>query len=81
MNSPKIASLYPIMTEIKKDVEYYYCTCGYSQKQPFCDGAHKKTSFSPLVFSSPVNSHEALCRCKQTRLAPYCDGKHAKLSI
>ncbi len=79
MNSPKIAALHPIMVKIEKDVEYYYCTCGYSKEQPFCDGSHIGTTFAPLIFTSPVDSHEALCRCKQTRLAPYCDGIHSKL--
>ena len=78
-DEPKIAYLHPIGCEIKANKEYYYCTCGYSEKQPFCDGSHKGTSFKPLAFTSNVTSNEALCACKQTKIAPYCDGRHNKL--
>lgn len=76
---PRIAAFHPIECEIVANEEYYYCTCGRSKKQPFCDGSHKGTGFKPLVFSSTVTTHEALCACKQTKLAPYCDGKHCHL--
>ena len=76
---PKVASLFPIQCKIEANKEYYYCTCGYSKKQPFCDGSHKGTSFKPLIFTSPATTEEALCTCKRTKLEPYCDGIHSKL--
>lgn len=78
---PKVASVHPIQCRIVANKEYLYCTCGYSKKQPFCDGSHKGTPFKPLKFSSPVTSDEALCPCKRTRLAPFCDGSHTKLHL
>jgi len=75
----RIAAYHPIQVDIEANKDYYYCTCGYSKEQPFCDGSHKNTSFKPLKFSSPVSTGESLCACKRTRLAPYCDGRHCKL--
>jgi len=75
----KIASRHPVMFKVEKDKEYYFCTCGHSNKQPLCDGRHKGTSFSPMLFTSNITNNEALCLCKQSRLMPYCDGAHAKL--
>lgn len=75
----RIASLQPIQCKIEANKNYYYCTCGYSKKQPFCDGSHKNTSFQPLKFSSVVTTDEALCTCKRTKKAPYCDGIHSRL--
>ena len=76
---PKIASLVPVSCKIEANKEYYYCTCGYSKKQPFCDGSHKGSSFKPLLFTQNITTNEALCACKQTKIGPYCDGRHSKL--
>ena len=75
----KIAALHPISCKIEANKDYYYCTCGYSKTQPFCDGSHKGTSFKSLHFSQNITTHEALCTCKRTSRAPYCDGRHSKL--
>jgi len=55
---------------------YWYCTCGRSQQQPFCDGSHNGTSFSPLEFVLDKKTRVTLCGCKQTSVPPHCDGSH-----
>ena len=55
---------------------YYWCSCGKSTKQPFCNGAHKGSSFSPVQFEIEEEKQVALCLCKHTKKAPYCDGTH-----
>lgn len=58
---------------------YWWCACGHSANQPFCDGSHKGTVFSPkqVIIGSPQNVW--WCRCKQTDNPPFCDGTHKKL--
>ena len=58
---------------------YYWCRCGKSAKQPFCDGSHKGTGISPEKFEPSEAKKVALCLCKQTGNEPFCDGTHADL--
>lgn len=60
---------------------YYWCTCGLSQKQPFCDGSHKQdpSKGKSLAFVLEKPEEVFLCGCKQTRNPPFCDGSHQKL--
>lgn len=69
----------PIEVLLEAENKYYWCTCGRSQSQPFCDGSHKGTSFVPQEFSVNENKKVWLCTCKKTGNAPYCDGTHSKL--
>ncbi len=78
MSDPKIADTKPAVMELDAG-DYWYCTCGQSANQPFCDGGHKGTSFTPLKFTVEENKQVALCQCKHTGNAPFCDGSHAKL--
>jgi len=55
---------------------YWYCTCDRSNKQPFCDGSHTGTSFTPLEFVLDKKTRVTLCGCKQTSVPPHCDGSH-----
>ena len=55
---------------------YYWCTCGLSKKQPFCDGSHKGTTFKPLLFKADQSKKVFFCTCKQTNDQPMCDGSH-----
>ncbi|PTN12637.1 CDGSH iron-sulfur domain-containing protein [Nitrosomonas aestuarii] len=72
-------SFSPIEVQLEVGRQYYWCTCGRSQSQPFCDGTHKNTEFSPKAFSVDENRSAWLCTCKKTSNSPYCDGTHNKL--
>ena len=80
MNKPKIADRKPAAVELKAGDEYYWCACGRSKNQPFCDGSHRDTSFSPVGFTPETSGEVWLCMCKHTGNPPYCDGTHASLS-
>ncbi|NXX81038.1 CISD3 protein, partial [Urocolius indicus] len=68
----------PFPVELKAGKKYAWCACGHSKKQPFCDGAHKKSApgISPLRFTAEEDRTAWLCGCKRTRSPPYCDGTH-----
>lgn len=76
---PVVADLEPIKTALTKGEEYYFCTCGRSSHQPFCDGSHKGTGLTPKAFTAEEDGDAFLCQCKQTGNAPFCDGTHAKI--
>jgi CDGSH-type Zn-finger protein len=75
-----IAGIKPIAVELKTSEEYYFCTCGRSNNQPFCDGSHQGTSFTPKAFTVDKNGKAYLCACKHTGNAPFCDGTHKKFT-
>lgn len=79
MPEPTIAAKQPVKVELEKGKEYYWCTCGRSASQPFCDGSHRGTSFTPKAFQAEEDGEAHLCQCKHTKNAPFCDGSHAKL--
>ncbi len=79
MERPVIAQKSPIPVELKKDETYYWCTCGKSSTQPFCNGVHEGTSFKPMAFTAEKDGTAYLCACKYTKNPPYCDGTHDKL--
>jgi CDGSH iron-sulfur domain-containing protein 3 len=76
---PKCAAAYPLGITVEPGKIYAWCTCGLSEKQPFCDGQHKKIEGNPYK-SLKVEFEEAkevwLCQCKQSKNPPYCDGSH-----
>ncbi|MEH6345561.1 MAG: glutamate synthase-related protein [Bermanella sp.] len=76
MSHPIIGDNKPKKVELTKGEEYHFCTCGRSQKQPFCDGSHKGTEFKPMGFKADESGDAFLCACKHTNNAPYCDGSH-----
>jgi CDGSH-type Zn-finger protein len=59
--------------------DYWWCACGQSEKQPYCDGSHKGGPFVPVKFSVAAPEKKALCGCKRTHTAPFCDGTHKSL--
>ncbi|MGF1649215.1 MAG: CDGSH iron-sulfur domain-containing protein [Hyphomicrobiaceae bacterium] len=75
-DEPISAQTGPYQVEVQEGKAYFFCTCGRSQKQPFCDGAHQSTSLQPLRFVAETTGTVNLCGCKQTDDAPFCDGSH-----
>ncbi len=78
MDKPKVASNTPAVLDLEPGT-YYWCSCGLSATQPFCDGAHKGTDFTPMEVVVTQKKTSAFCRCKMTESPPYCDGAHSKL--
>jgi len=76
---PVVAELKPAKVELKKGADYYFCACGRSSNQPFCDGSHKGTGIETQAFKAEEDGDAYLCQCKQTGNAPYCDGTHARV--
>ena len=78
-DQPFIAEKTPAKVDLTEGETYYWCQCGLSKNQPFCDGSHKATDITPLAFTAEKAGEAYLCRCKGTGTAPYCDGTHARL--
>ncbi|HPF50908.1 MAG TPA: CDGSH iron-sulfur domain-containing protein [Draconibacterium sp.] len=78
MNKPVIAQKAPKMVTLEPGT-YFWCACGRSQNQPFCDGSHKVTEFKPMAFSVEEKKDVWLCQCKHSGNKPYCDGTHRTL--
>jgi CDGSH iron-sulfur domain-containing protein 3 len=84
----KIAVKQPSQQKLEADKKYFWCACGHSQTQPFCDGTHKSVNqslpegemkFKPVVISFSEPETKWLCQCKHTQSPPYCDGTHKTL--
>ncbi|MFC1237513.1 glutamate synthase-related protein [Vibrio sp. F74] len=80
MSNPIVENNKPINVELTKDQEYYFCTCGRSGNQPYCDGSHAGSGFKPKSFIAKESGGAYLCRCKHTANPPYCDGSHKQFS-
>ncbi|SEC79053.1 Glutamate synthase domain-containing protein 2 [Tenacibaculum sp. MAR_2009_124] len=79
MSKPKIADRKPIKVTLKKGEEQYWCACGLSKNQPYCDGSHRTTDITPKKFIAEETGDAYLCMCKHSKNPPYCDGTHATL--
>jgi CDGSH-type Zn-finger protein len=79
MTDPQIAQKAPFKVDVEAGKSYFWCACGRSQKQPFCDGSHKGTGFSPVKFDATETKAVFFCGCKHSHKAPLCDGTHSKL--
>ena len=79
MAEPIVAqkSPYPIDVEVGK--KYFWCACGRSKNQPFCDGSHKGTGLTPIPYESTQAKKVWFCGCKTTKNRPLCDGSHNAL--
>ena len=73
---PIVAQTGPYQVELQNGKTYFYCRCGRSAKQPFCDGSHKDTGIEPMPFVATSTGTFNICGCKQTGDEPYCDGSH-----
>jgi CDGSH-type Zn-finger protein len=79
MAEPTIAQRGPYVVEVEGGKSYFWCACGKSANQPFCDGSHKGSEFTPVKFVAEDTETVYLCGCKHAGSKPFCDGSHAKL--
>jgi CDGSH-type Zn-finger protein len=79
MNAPSIAARAPIAVDVEAGKTYWWCACGKSATQPFCDGSHKGSGLAPLKYDASASGKVWFCACKQTATGPLCDGTHRKL--
>jgi len=78
--TPDIGGTKPIPVNVEGGKSYWWCACGRSKKQPFCDGSHKGTGFTPLEFKAATTEEVWFCACKRTGNQPKCDGSHKKIT-
>ncbi len=81
MSGVKIFDNKPVAIELEANKEYFWCACGRSSKQPFCDGSHRGTQFTPMKFSVKQSEKKYICLCKHSKNPPFCDGSHKSLEL
>lgn len=79
MPEPNIAQKAPFKVEVQAGKSYWWCACGRSAKQPFCDGSHKGSAFSPIEYKAGKSGPVFFCGCKHSGSKPVCDGTHKRL--
>ena len=79
MTKGEVAGNAPVAIEVEAGKAYFWCSCGKSSKQPFCDGSHKGSEFAPLKWQCEEDGRKFFCTCKQTDGEPFCDGSHKNL--
>lgn len=80
MSEPVIAAYKSEKINLVKGQEYYWCSCGRSKSQPYCDGSHQGTDLTPVKFVAIEDGIKSICMCKYTKTPPFCDGTHKLLS-
>lgn len=78
-NEPVVAGNEPTAVELKAGQTVWWCSCGRSKNQPFCDGSHKVTNLTPVEYTASRDRKVFFCCCKRTDKAPLCDGTHNSL--
>lgn len=78
-DKPNIAQKAPFPVEVEAGKRYFWCACGRSANQPFCDGSHKDTGFQPVAWTADESGRKFFCGCKMTGGKPFCDGTHKSL--
>jgi CDGSH-type Zn-finger protein len=76
---PEIGGRRPIPIMLEGGKSYWWCACGRSKSQPFCDGSHKGTAFSPVEYKPAAAEEAWFCACKRSAKKPMCDGSHKRL--
>lgn len=76
---PEIAQKNPYAVDVESGKSYYWCSCGKSKNQPFCDGAHQGSNFTPVEYKAVESKTVYFCGCKLSANQPLCDGAHSKL--
>ena len=79
MATPNIAQKSPYAVDVEAGRDYFWCACGRSANQPFCDGSHKVTAFTPVKYTAEKTGKVFFCGCKRSSNAPVCDGTHNTL--
>jgi CDGSH-type Zn-finger protein len=79
MSSPVVPQKAPYQVHVEAGKTYYWCSCGKSASQPFCDGKHKGSEFSPIAYDATRDGSVYFCGCKSAVNRPLCDGTHAKI--
>ncbi|RDH82289.1 MAG: hypothetical protein DIZ80_08290 [endosymbiont of Galathealinum brachiosum] len=80
MSTPECPQKSPYFVELEPGTSYWWCSCGKSKSQPFCDGSHKGSEFVPVEVTVTEKKTVSLCGCKQSKNTPICDGSHNKIS-
>ena len=78
MTSPVRAADTPFAVAVEQGKDYWWCACGLSKAQPFCDGSHKSGPFTPVQYTATESKTVYFCGCKATGTVPLCDGSHKK---
>jgi len=79
MDKAYIAGRTPVRVDLVKGEKYAWCSCGASENQPWCDGSHKGTKFSPTVFIAEETKSVGMCMCKLSEKPQFCDGNHKRI--
>lgn len=79
MADAKIAQKGPYIVDVEAGKTYYWCQCGRSNKQPFCDGSHSETEFTPMEYKAEDTRAVLFCGCKRSGRKPVCDGSHSRI--
>lgn len=79
-DKPIIAARHPFGVEVEAGKTYFWCACGRSKDQPFCDGSHKVTNLTPISYKAEESRKIFFCGCKQSGNKPFCDGTHKTLA-
>lgn len=80
MSNDNTLAVKPIEVTIEAGKTYWWCACGLSKKQPFCDGSHKGTLIAPVPYKTTEAGTKWLCICKRTGTPPLCDGSHQQIT-